>query len=108
MTITSYRQLTVEAITMNRMLGGNDGPFCKYCDSYQKQNLHKSDCTLFKIRPTVLQEAINERSDKMRKEANRQILFYNDKRYTKSRQRINRKMSTRPKRKFTTLFPHER
>lgn len=95
-TIKSFRRLDDSAILVNKILGGNKGAECIHCGVFQYIFGHAEDCLLFKVRPEVLLDEKDSNRKLQKKNANKKILFYNDKRYTNSKQRINRKPSTKP------------
>jgi len=103
----TLKRLDIAAKATNEILGENDGSICKYCEAIQSIGFHWSTCTLFRVRPEMLKTAMGIEEEVVKKNINRQRTFKNEKRYTESRQKINRKMKTRPKRKFTTLWRNE-
>lgn len=103
----TLKGLDISAKAMDQMLGHNDGYICRHCKAVRNTGLHWSDCVLFKVRPVVLHDAIIEKNEEVRRTANKQIMFRQERKDTVSRQKVNRKISTRPKRKFTTPWEHE-
>ena len=93
----TLKRLDIAAEAANNMLGGNKGSLCQYCSAMQSIGFHWSDCSLFRIRPSVLLDDLNHRKAEVKRTANKQIMFKNEKRYTTHKQRFTRTRGTKPK-----------